>query len=303
MKEKYIFDAVWGRCTLPPLTQYFVDTFEFQRMRNMKQLGTAGFVFSSAEGSRFSHSIGVGHLARTMALHLKKKHPDLVTDRMVDLIQIAGLCHDIGHGPYSHVFDFVVEDDRYPESIHENRSSMIVKYMVEKYNIPLELDEVNFICYTFKPNKKFWMYQIISNEVDVDRMDYLLRDSHNIGVQTTFTTHQAYNIIKHSFINSNGELEYKGVDSDIEDMLYSRQYMYKRIYNHRVSVAINNMIREIFDSVEDIYSIKKSIFNIEEFLKFDDSIIYQIYWNPKTSLLTKEIIDKIFQRKFKEFEQ
>ena len=305
-KTKQIFDGIWGMCTIPPLAQQFIDTYEFQRMRNMKQLGASYYVFSSAEGNRFSHSIGVGHLARTTALHLQKLYPDRVSDRQVELLQVAGLCHDLGHGPYSHIFDKVVLDVNIPSNKHEVRSELIFRYMVNKYNIPVTKEEVDYICETFDPpeDRNTWHYQIISNSVDVDRMDYLIRDSRNIGIQINFTIHQAYGIIKHMYINDDNQIAIdEEVDEDIQDFFNSRKYMYKRIYHHKVTTAIENMIKEIFDRVESEFHIKNSIYDIEKFLQFDDSIIHLIYWHPRVDQTTKDIIDKIFHRQFKEYYQ
>ena len=131
-KTKNIFDSVWGSCPISPLCQMFIDTYEFQRMRNMKQLGASYFVFSSASGNRFEHSIGVGHLAKLMAEKLRKEFPEIVSERFIEIIQIAGLCHDLGHGPFSHLFDEVVESHDTNNRIHENRSKCILSYMIEK---------------------------------------------------------------------------------------------------------------------------------------------------------------------------
>ncbi len=199
--SKFIYDAVYGMCELPLISQKFIYTYEFQRMRNMKQLGVSYYIFASASGNRYEHSIATGNLARIVALHLQKEFPDLVSDRFVELIQLAGLTHDIGHGPMSHVFDtFIKDSDNLFMKEHENRSSAIVRFMVKKYNIELTPTEVDFICETFNPrfsNKRKWEYQIISNDVDVDRLDYILRDSRNTGIPITFTQHQVFMLIKY----------------------------------------------------------------------------------------------------------
>ena len=304
-KTKQIFDGIWGSCTVSPLCQMFIDTYEFQRMRNMKQLGASYFVFSSASGNRFEHSIGVGHLARTWAKHLQETCPDLtITDRFVELLQIAGLMHDIGHGPFSHVFDKVVREHDSNNRIHENRSKNILRYMVRKYKIPLTKEEQDFLCSTFKPSveqKKQWMFQIIAGDIDADRMDYIIRDQQNIGIQTSFTTHQAYKIIKNSTICNNTIVFNDEVKNDIEDLLSSRDYLYNRIYNHHVSTSIERMLEEVFAQSENLYKMKKSVDCVEQFIRFDDSILMRIYWDPRVQRKTTDIIDKIWKRQFKEY--
>lgn len=304
MKTKQIFDGIWGSCTISPLCQMFIDTYEFQRMRNMKQLGVSYFVFSSASGNRFEHSIGVGHVARYWAKCLQEKCPEVkITDRQVELFQIAGLMHDIGHGPFSHVFDNFVKSHDTVNKIHENRSKEIFKYMVHKYKIPLEKEEQDFICSTFKPGKeqqKQWMFQIISSEIDADRIDYILRDQQNIGIQTNFTVHQAYKIIKYSTIKNNELVFQEDLNLDIQDFFSSRDYLYNRIYNHPVSMAIEKMLEKIFNNSEKFYHMKRSVDCVQQFIMFDDSILLRIYWDPRISMNTKNIIDKIWKRQFKD---
>uniref|UniRef100_A0AAX7SJQ5 HD/PDEase domain-containing protein n=1 Tax=Astatotilapia calliptera TaxID=8154 RepID=A0AAX7SJQ5_ASTCA len=99
-------DPIHGHIELHPLLVKIIDTPQFQRLRNIKQLGGGYFVFPGASHNRFEHSIGVGHLAGELAKTLKLKQPELdISERDVLCVQIAGLCHDLGHGPFSHLFD------------------------------------------------------------------------------------------------------------------------------------------------------------------------------------------------------
>jgi len=304
-KYKYLYDNVWGSIEISPLSQCFIDTYEFQRMRNIKQLGSSYFVFTCAEHNRFSHSIGVGHLARTVALHLQKLYPELVSNRLVDLLQIAGLCHDLGHGPFSHCFDEIMKKEYpyNPLAQHENRSKAILEFMVEKYKIQITPEEVQFICNTFDPTpeqKEQWKFQIISSEIDVDRMDYIIRDSKNVGVQTFLTQFQVYRIIRNMRIVNNKLKIKESVNSETRDLINSRTYMYEKIYHHKVSRAIDNMLNIIYKNYPNIMDCINSK-SIKEFLKLDDSIISKIYWDENTPPEIKSIIDKIYQRDYKDF--
>ena len=150
-------------------------------------MGAASYVFPSATHTRFAHSIGVFYLASNLIKNLQKNHPEEnISDRHVMLVEIAALIHDLGHGPYSHLWDHYViykDDDE-----HEVRGLKIFKEMIEKYNINITRDEFNIICElvnpTFESNKNNWYYQIVANknfQIDVDKLDYIQRDSFYIG--------------------------------------------------------------------------------------------------------------------------
>uniref|UniRef100_A0A3P9DUK0 HD/PDEase domain-containing protein n=1 Tax=Maylandia zebra TaxID=106582 RepID=A0A3P9DUK0_9CICH len=109
-------DPIHGHIELHPLLVKIIDTPQFQRLRNIKQLGGGYFVFPGASHNRFEHSIGVGHLAGELAKTLKLKQPELdISERDVLCVQIAGLCHDLGHGPFSHLFDGMFNPEADPE--------------------------------------------------------------------------------------------------------------------------------------------------------------------------------------------
>ena len=130
-KIKKIFCPIHGFIEIRPHILEIVDTYEFQRLRNLKQLGAAHYVFPSATHTRFSHSIAVGHLARKMIESIKKEQPYLdIKERMIELVEIGGLIHDLGHGPFSHLWDHYVISKEDKE--HEERSCDILKDMISK---------------------------------------------------------------------------------------------------------------------------------------------------------------------------
>lgn len=295
MSNKTIFDRIWGNCEFDEYFFQFIDTYEFQRMRNMKQLGSSYFVFSSASGNRFEHSIGVGYLAMILGNILNIKYPEIVNKTHVRLLTLAGLIHDIGHGPYSHLFDKIKPlgtDDNDWINNHEERSKMIFKYMINKYGIKIPEYEVEIVFNMIDPkeeHKRYWLYQIISGEIDVDRLDYILRDSSNVGHSITFNHFQAIRIINKIEIKNEQIYFPSCLNNDIEDFFRSRAIMYSRVYRSPKVLELDAKVSEIFN----LSKIKEIIKTIEDFIKFDDSILFQLYSDD----FIKPYLDEFFGRR------
>ena len=163
----------------------------FKELRDIKQLGCIYQVFTGASHNRFEHSIGVYYLAKKYMniLNLKsdKDNDKYFTDEEYFLISIAALIHDLGHGPFSHVFD-----DYINFSIHEDRSVKIFRHINKKYNLKYNEDDIQFISDCIYPKKldykkythKKFCFQIVSNfnGIDVDRFDYIMRDCKMTGL-------------------------------------------------------------------------------------------------------------------------
>jgi HD superfamily phosphohydrolase len=185
-------DVLYEYVELSPLAMRFVNTVEFQWLRDLRQLGSASYVFPSANHTRFEHSIGVYHLAGRVVRAVLKYQPHLLPQRwkrsggsrlFVELVRLAGLLHDIGHYACSHCFDQEVAPAlNLPD--HEERGVAIVRDMVRRYAIPLQSDEVDLVCGLILGDQGLqpaWIRGIIhnrENEVDCDKWDYLMRDSY-----------------------------------------------------------------------------------------------------------------------------
>jgi len=146
-----IHDPIHGTITITPLMKMIIDTPEFQRLRELKQLGASYFVFPSATHTRFEHSIGVSHLAGKLMETLQKNQPRLqISPREIEVTRIAGLIHDIGHGPFSHLYDEHIRNAS--EDEHEIRGCKVFQHMVKKYKLPLNERDVMQICLMIEPD-------------------------------------------------------------------------------------------------------------------------------------------------------
>jgi len=188
-----------SRCrqiTLEPLLLQILDTPQFQRLRDLKQLGCAYLVFPGASHNRYEHSLGVAHLAHQLMAHLAQAQPELgITPHEILLVKIAGLCHDLGHGPFSHSFEQFLEIvDPATRFSHEQMSVDILGWIREDNPViaaELTTDDFQFRKECMDPysnptqsNPKKFMYDIVANarnSVDVDKFDYLARVVSRVG--------------------------------------------------------------------------------------------------------------------------
>jgi len=263
-----LYDIIHGNISLCETAKKIIDTIEFQRLREIKQLGCCYLVFPCAVHTRFEHSIGVYHLAKQYIdiLNVDGKY---FTERERLCISIAGLIHDIGHGPYSHLFDDIVPKEKH----HEYRSGIILKRMNTKYNLGFSEEEVNFIIDVINPTKEGYKYQIVSNKngIDVDRFDYLMRDIHMTGLNYGIEFQRIMNYSK----IVDGKVKYSDkVKTNIEDFFHIRFIMYREVYNHKKVRGLEHMMKRYLKLIEDVVNIKMVVEtdNIDLFLEFDDSI-------------------------------
>ena len=290
---KVITDPIHGKIIIEEqIIMDLIDTFEFQRLRRISQLGGTSIAFPSATHTRFSHSLGVVHLATKFANKLQIK------DREKTLLLCSALLHDIGHGPLSHSFEYISNANHEEFSIKIISGNTTVNKILNDYDKDLAKDICDVLSKKYK-NKI--ITQIISSQIDADRIDYLKRDSHFTGTN--------YGNIDFEWLLQNAKImddlicfSSKALPS-IENYFVCRYHMFQQIYHHKSGSEYEVLIEMIFneirndDSVELIDEAWKKVIKNEEldlntFLALDDYSLSTFIFSIKTS---NEKINKLIE--------
>ena len=246
--SRIIKDCIYGFVTIPELCLNFIDTPEFQRLKRVKQLGLVHYVFPSAVHTRFEHSIGVMHLAGKVIDSISNIAP--IPQRTKELVQLAGLYHDIGHFAFSHLFDIFLHENNsgnagiFELGRHEERSI----YFLKKVNTRLGLlseSELHFVSACINGDYVVgyppFLFEIISDKkcgLDVDRQDYINRDAYHCG----FPSFQSDYIIHNTILTPDGHLAYNvKCKRDVKDFFDARQRMFENVYFHHTVQKIDKM--------------------------------------------------------------
>jgi HD superfamily phosphohydrolase len=304
----FVYDPIHGEIEISEYSKKIIDTPEFQRLRNIKQGGAVYSVWIGSSHHRFEHSIGVMHLARKL-MNLINEKGDYINERQYKLIEVAALIHDLGHGVSSHLFDdWLSENGIYSE--HEERSIEIFEMMNDKYNLGYNEYDIIFIGNIINPNYDIldlstkFLYQIVSSEngIDVDRMDYILRDCKYSGMKYSF---ELDTILKNTFISESGDIVYSEKARCTIDSFFSSRYsLYKQLCNHPTVLAIEYHIKEILNVIDPIFNISKSVVNgdWDTFCKFTDDIFSTIdFIDDSKLILAKELLNNIKTRNILKF--
>ncbi|KAK2841774.1 hypothetical protein Q5P01_011974 [Channa striata] len=325
-------DPVHGHIELHPLLVKIIDTPQFQRLRNIKQLGGACFVFPGASHSRFEHSIGVGYLAGELAKVLKKRlsddEKDLITDEDILCVEIAGLCHDLGHGPFSHLFDNMFLKAISSKKQHEAISTKMFDHMVEENGLMplmklygLKKEDLIFIKKMINPKNKrpsqsegrtkgkSFLFEIVSNElndIDVDKFDYFARDCHYLGIQNNFDHRRFLMLAKLCEVDGEKHICTRDKEEhNVYNMFYTRYYLHRSVYQHRVNKSIELMIRDAFVKAQEMpvegsnRMLRDVTDNMTTYTKLTDHVFEQILnsSSKKTGIKSaREILQRIISR-------
>jgi len=280
LKTKTLYDPIYKYITFPEKIWKIIDTPQFQRLRRLKQLSTTSFIYLGGNHTRFEHCIGTGYLSRDL---VKKGFKSLNTENnyFIDCVSYAGLCHDIGHGPFSHTFNRVLNSLGFGQNWeHENFSEDILKYLIDfNYIDDIDNDMLKLIVSLIIGDKKVktehdWIYQIVSNKtnsIDVDKFDYICRDIYHLGIPTLSVDYgrvfMDINVIDEKIcFNENNILT-------LSSIFESRYTLHKKVYQHNKNICIDTMVRDALTLSNDYFHFENCINNAEKFLELDDSII------------------------------
>lgn len=289
MSSRIINCPLYGFINITPRMMFIIDTPEFKRLHNLRQLGATYLVYPSANHTRFEHSLGVSHLAKKLLLSLKEKNPDKnITDELIELVQIAGLIHDIGHGPFSHLYDDYIIGTN--DMKHEERGIEIFKNMVKENTMPFTEDEVRFITSLINPNenaKNNWLFQIVANKycsIDVDKIDYIQRDSYHLGFGLSEKYERLITMCDIKKFEGNMVLVWPDkLQDEIISLFETRYRLHKKVYCHHTVKSCEYIITDLLNNI--IYNS-----NLEFKCLYDDIISFPF------SEIIRDLKDKLDKR-------
>ncbi len=336
-------DVLYGPIQISTFAAEVIDSMEFQRLREMRQLGLSNFIFANATHTRYVHSIGTYHQSKELTKRLadvtplnemneylrmipelneyiEKNYKDKYCEfdkYLQEMINIAALCHDLGHGPFSHLFDDIFIEHttlgKHENAKHEKRSQLLIEIIIKNSQFlsqRISPDHIKLIQNIIDPNEshKGFIYQIVSNyanSLDVDKFDYITRDTFTLGRLTSFDYRR---LITQAVIIKNNIAYPQDCALDIQQLFQMRHYMHRQVYNHEDVVGAQLMMADMMMKIDQMINISNSITNMDIFCKYTDSFILQFPEFLSTELfkgsenninIAKEIMDLSYRFKIR----
>ncbi|HIG31990.1 MAG TPA: HD domain-containing protein [Flavobacteriales bacterium] len=311
-KDKIINDPIYGFVKLDKgIITDLIDHPYFQRLRKISQLGLSYLVYPGAHHTRFHHAIGCMFLMNKAINQIRDKGHE-ITEAEAEALKIAILLHDIGHGPFSHALEHSIASN----VSHEQLSSLFMQRLNEQFEGKLSLA---IKIFNGKYPKQF-LHQLVSSQLDMDRLDYLKRDSFFSGVtEGNIGTERIINML--DVVNDNLVVEEKGIYS-IEKFLIARRLMYWQVYLHKTVISAENMLKKVLQRAKDLITAGKEVYApaslsvflnnyytlndfdtnpelLNYFAELDDFDIYASlkYWKNNPDFVLSSLSDMILNRK------
>ncbi|XP_034696131.1 deoxynucleoside triphosphate triphosphohydrolase SAMHD1 homolog isoform X4 [Vitis riparia] len=328
--SKHVHDNVHGNIYLDPLFMKFIDTEEFQRLRDLKQLGVAHMVYPGAVHSRFEHSLGVYWLAGE-AVHKLQAYQGLelgIDPFDIQTVKLAGLLHDVGHGPFSHTFEqaFLPRVLNGSKWSHEEMSLKMIDHIVDEHNIEIDSESLkktkemvvagSEYASSESMKEKRFLYDIVANGrngIDVDKFDYIVRDSRACGLGCNFEFRSLLSVsltkkkkpvrLLETMRVIDDEICYRAKEYlTIHKLFATRADLHRTVYMHAKVKAIELMVIDALLKANDHLKISSFIDQPAEYWKLDDSILKTIETAPDQELKeSRDLILRIRRRDLYQF--
>ncbi|KAK2909489.1 hypothetical protein Q8A67_005326 [Cirrhinus molitorella] len=332
---KTINDPIHGHIELHPLLMKIIDTPQFQRLRFIKQLGTKYLVYPGATHTRFEHSLGVAHLAGCLLKTLHENQPELnITKQDFLCVQIAALCHDMGHGPFSHLFDGMFIPKVQPGKClsfltsHEEASVQMFHCMKRMNGLDKEMkfyglnlpEDIKFIeelilkgqkdgkwSMKGRTEDKSFLYEIVANKVngiDVDKWDYLVRDCYYLGIPCGFDHQRLLKSARVCNVNGRKHICFRDkVADNIYGMFHTRYTLHRQALQHKIGyiidVKINEALVEADDKLFPDLKISDATDDMLKYTKLTDHVFDQILNQSESN--SAHILHKVVERQLPKF--
>ncbi len=286
-----IKDPVYGYVYITEAEREIIDSFVFQRLRRIRQLAGAEYVYPGANHTRFEHSIGVLHLAGLLTSNPQLS--EIISEDEAQMVRIAALLHDVGHGPFSHVFEHLLT--KFLNKTHED----IAVWVIQDSDLRDIITDLGYdpnviaklaVGSLNRPKMNF-VDQIIRSAVDVDKLDFVVRDTYHTGAEyghvDIFRLIQTLDVLDGSLAVNIGSL------SALESFILARIESFRSIYFHRVARAVQIMLTTAMEKAKDDLGLV-NFGSPEEYLALDDYTVWVMLKKCESSL---EIMRKLEERR------
>ena len=303
LRQTSLLDRVYEHITLPPIIVAAIDTAPVQRLRELKQLGIVDYLYPGATHTRFEHSIGVAHLARVWLEQLAARQPELgVTQRDIELVMLAGLCHDLGHGPLSHLFeDAIIGRIRSNPLVaagagksgasaaavvfrHEDMSKKLVRRVAAAPGVELSATEVDVVAQLIDGDyaadaaavapQKLFLREIVANKrsgIDVDKIDYFLRDAtccfgRSVSDVRPNRLFGSCRVAPLRLADGRTEMVLAYEDKmagTLRDICAIRAKLHKSVYQHQVTKRVGHMVADALALAAPFFTVHESATLVE----------------------------------------